>query len=362
MKKLLLCLALLQPFVSAFSTQSTSALTEISLVNEINQKKTMRCYTNSSVEMFKKPDTASKSVKMLSFGEPLDLLTIEGNWCKVKTSDGRRGYIPAAALLMDKDYKLLQSCVEYIPKNRKRVLFLYSQLPMAILDFLKSNHIEGKSQWKFFIPRFSNRFSNSYSYCVGKSEHHKDVAFILTNVDTSEQVLAIYTFGEQGNPILALQSKAPQGVVLSMFDYNKDTNRYAVKFGPLASSNEELSKQTAIQDFDDAVMADANTLAKKDCRPAYFPGGAKALLKYISSHLVYPDISVKQKLEGTVNVRFRIEKDGSIGMVQIVNGISSEMDAEVVRVVKTLPRFLPAFDKGKPVPSWMSVPVAFRIM
>ena len=361
MKKLFFCLVLMLSFLSVFSANYDSALYDLSKVNEISQQKKIWCYTNSSVEMFKKPDSTSKSVKMLFFGEKIELCSIEGTWCKVKLSDGKRGYVPSATLLMDKDYNLLHSCVEDITGSKKKVLFLYPQLPMAILDFLKIHHWEGNVHWKLLIPMNVNCFSNSVLYCVGKNEHYKDIAFILTNIVTQEQVLAIYTFDDLGNPILALQTKAPERVVLSRFNYNNQTNRYAVNFVQPANSYFELCILTGTEDFSSyfSTKPDANLNEQKDCRPAQFPGGTKALLKYITSHFVYHAISIKQGLEGTIKVRFRIEQDGSIGEVQIINGLSPEMDTEAIRVVKTLPRFLPAFAQGKSVPVWMSVPISF---
>lgn len=95
---------------------------------------------------------------------------------------------------------------------------------------------------------------------------------------------------------------------------------------------------------------------------AQFPGGEQALLRHVATKLKYPAEAVKQNLQGVVFLRFTVEKNGRVGNVRVVKGLSKECDAEAVRVVKRLPRFTPAKDKdGKPVPMNMKIPIRFVI-
>ncbi len=94
---------------------------------------------------------------------------------------------------------------------------------------------------------------------------------------------------------------------------------------------------------------------------ATYPGGEAALLKFVSDNLVYPSIAQEQELQGTVILRFRVEKDGSIGEIVIKKGLSKECDAAAVKVVKSLHRFTPARQQGHPVPVWFTLPIRFRI-
>lgn len=95
---------------------------------------------------------------------------------------------------------------------------------------------------------------------------------------------------------------------------------------------------------------------------ATYPGGEAALLKFISSNLVYPSIAQEQELQGTVVLRFRVEKDGSVGSIVIKKGLSKECDQAAVAVVKKLRRFTPARQQGHPVPVWFTLPIQFRII
>ena len=94
---------------------------------------------------------------------------------------------------------------------------------------------------------------------------------------------------------------------------------------------------------------------------ATYPGGEAALLRFISQNLVYPSIAQEQELQGTVLLRFRVEKDGSVGKVQIVKSLSKECDAAAAEVVMKLKRFVPAKQQGHPVPVWFTLPIRFQI-
>lgn len=95
--------------------------------------------------------------------------------------------------------------------------------------------------------------------------------------------------------------------------------------------------------------------------PATYPGGEPALLKFIADNLVYPSIAQEQDLQGRVTLRFKVEKDGSIGEVRIVKGLSKECDTEAVKVVKKLKRFTPARQQGHPVTVWFTLPIRFQL-
>lgn len=95
--------------------------------------------------------------------------------------------------------------------------------------------------------------------------------------------------------------------------------------------------------------------------PASYPGGEAALLQFISKNIVYPQIAQEQELQGTVVVRFRVEKDGSIGKIVIKKGLSKECDEAAAEVVSKLKRFVPAKQQGHPVPVWFTLPIRFII-
>lgn len=91
-----------------------------------------------------------------------------------------------------------------------------------------------------------------------------------------------------------------------------------------------------------------------------FPGGQKALNKYIAEHLKYPEISAKNHIEGTVNVHFVVTKVGNIEKVTVMNNLDKYCDAEAVRLVKGMPQWIPGKRNGKAVDMFRVIPVKFQ--
>lgn len=92
-----------------------------------------------------------------------------------------------------------------------------------------------------------------------------------------------------------------------------------------------------------------------------FPGGDVALLKYISDHIKYPTIAMENNVQGKVVVQFVVTRDGSIGEVKVARGKDPDLDKEAVRVVKTLPKFIPGKMNGQAVAVWYTLPINFKL-
>lgn len=95
---------------------------------------------------------------------------------------------------------------------------------------------------------------------------------------------------------------------------------------------------------------------------AQFPGGEAALIAFMNKTVKYPQIAVEQELQGTVYLRFVVEKDGSIGEVRVTKSLSKECDQAAIVALKKAPRFSPAKnERGEPVRVWFNFPVRFEI-
>ncbi len=92
-----------------------------------------------------------------------------------------------------------------------------------------------------------------------------------------------------------------------------------------------------------------------------FPGGDAELLKYIAEHTTYPTVAKENNIQGRVIVRFCVTSKGGVSQVSVLKGVDPELDAEAMRVVKTLPAFKPGRQGGKPVPVWYMVPITFTL-
>ena len=77
-----------------------------------------------------------------------------------------------------------------------------------------------------------------------------------------------------------------------------------------------------------------------------FKGGEEALKKYISENLHYPEMARINGIQGTVYVQFVVEPDGSISRVTVLRGIGGGCDEEAVRLISTMPKWIPGRQKG----------------
>jgi TonB family protein len=94
---------------------------------------------------------------------------------------------------------------------------------------------------------------------------------------------------------------------------------------------------------------------------AQFPGGDMAMYKWISEHLKYPEECKEKGIQGRVMVQFVVNKDGSIPDIKVLKSPHSLLSEEAVRVVKAMPKWTPAKDKGKVVRSHFRLPINFKL-
>lgn len=92
-----------------------------------------------------------------------------------------------------------------------------------------------------------------------------------------------------------------------------------------------------------------------------FPGGEAELLKYISTHIKYPTMAAENNIQGRVVVKFVVQKNGKVGDVIVLRGKDPDLDKEAVRVVKTLPDFIPGKMNGQSVAVWYTLPIQFKL-
>ncbi len=94
---------------------------------------------------------------------------------------------------------------------------------------------------------------------------------------------------------------------------------------------------------------------------AEFPGGIEALGKFLASNIKYPQGAKEEKITGKVIITFVVEKDGSINEIKILRDIGYGCAEEAKRVVKLMPKWKPAKQRGKAVRQQFVLPVSFNL-
>ena len=92
-----------------------------------------------------------------------------------------------------------------------------------------------------------------------------------------------------------------------------------------------------------------------------FPGGLDAFRHFLVTNLRYPKTAFTSHKQGRVIVSMVVEKDGTLNEVKMARGVSDDLDAEAMRVIKLSPKWSPGTQNGKPVRVPYSVPINFTL-
>ena len=138
---------------------------------------------------------------------------------------------------------------------------------------------------------------------------------------------------------------------------------YAVKNHDERNS---LSVKIDAKDFDinfvGGIMKDDSDVfsGEVDVMPEY-PGGTNAMFDFIQKNVKYPESAKDKGLEGKVYVQFVVEKDGRLSSFNVLRGVSDDIDAEAIRVLKMMPKWKPGMKDGKAVKVQYVMPFNFKM-
>ena len=92
-----------------------------------------------------------------------------------------------------------------------------------------------------------------------------------------------------------------------------------------------------------------------------FPGGTAELMKFLAKEIKYPVEAEQKGKQGRVIVQFVVGKDGNLRDFKVVRSVSPELDAEAIRVCKSMPTWKPGKQRGKAVSVKFTLPISFRL-
>lgn len=92
-----------------------------------------------------------------------------------------------------------------------------------------------------------------------------------------------------------------------------------------------------------------------------YPGGESEMNAYISKSMKYPVTAQENGIQGRVTIRFVVTASGEISDVKVLRGIDPACDREAVRVVKSMPKWVPGKQNGRNVAVYFTLPIIFRL-
>ena len=196
--------------------------------------------------------------------------------------------------------------------------------------------------------------------CGLKSENIDGISVLQ-----GEEAEAIFgESGKNGAILFRIKDKTAKDMTTALAEYAQRTGNEE----PLKLS---IKKPATI----DEIQAVGYTPTPKDKDPAaeqgeifqvveempMFPGGMDELMKFMQTNIRYPKEAQARSIQGRVIVQFVVNKDGSICDEHVVKAVDSQLDAEAIRIIRSMPNWTPGKQRGEPVRVRFTLPVAFRL-
>ncbi len=93
-----------------------------------------------------------------------------------------------------------------------------------------------------------------------------------------------------------------------------------------------------------------------------FPGGTNDLFQFLRDNLIYPEDAIDNGIQGTVVVKLVVSETGHISDMKILRSLHPSCDKEAIRLIKSMPDWIPAKQNGKEVSVYYTMPVRFKLM
>jgi len=103
------------------------------------------------------------------------------------------------------------------------------------------------------------------------------------------------------------------------------------------------------------------TIVESPKVPAEYQGGAAMMQKFIAENVSYPREAIENNEQGRVYLIFVVEKNGSISNIEVVKGVSEAINKEAIRLVSSMPKWIPGEDDKQVARTNVRLPINFTL-
>ncbi|HEY3430736.1 MAG TPA: energy transducer TonB [Cyclobacteriaceae bacterium] len=119
---------------------------------------------------------------------------------------------------------------------------------------------------------------------------------------------------------------------------------------PVSESSGPVEKQQSLSKKSESVYIQAEPVE-----------GYEALYSYFNKELIYPELAIKDSIQGVLTVTFLINKDGKPEQIQTSGVLGEAFDQEAIRLIENMPAWKPATLNGRVVVSKLTLPLTFQL-
>ena len=137
----------------------------------------------------------------------------------------------------------------------------------------------------------------------------------------------------------------------------------AAKVTDLAEIVKEKTVESVPQDTvkADGLQGKNSTVYDMVEQAPAFPGGPQAMMQFIKDNLQYPQIAKENGIQGRVILQFVVDETGKVTDPKVIRSIDPSLDTEAIRLVLSMPRWIPGMQDGKAVAVKYTFPVMFSL-
>jgi len=129
-----------------------------------------------------------------------------------------------------------------------------------------------------------------------------------------------------------------------------------------ANNQQARAKATTFKDLESEKRKEFEAKAVPIERMPSFPGGQTALSQFLEDNMKYPPAAEANGVQGTVQIGFFVEKDGTRRDIKVNKSVDPSLDKEAIRLVKSMPKWIPGKEKnGKLVVLPYVLPITFKL-
>ena len=235
------------------------------------------------------------------------------------------------------------------PKPKEPTIEESEKKPLIVLIFSDGAEIIAEGKQLNYIPLVVTEFDYLDPFGLSLAD--------IADADTLVHYMAEGKYGEFGKDgaIVYHVKKKSYGEVtqaLSQHWFNKGSNeRLRTIEKKSGSADEEVVEYES--KYEDMFI-------HHELLPE-FPGGVKALMEYVEANIRYPHEVKERGIQGRVIVQFVVEEDGTLTGKQVIKPVDPQLDAEAIRIARSMPKWKPGEIRGKPTRMRFSFPVTFRL-
>ncbi|MDR2475960.1 MAG: TonB family protein [Bacteroidales bacterium] len=202
-------------------------------------------------------------------------------------------------------------------------------------------------------------------------------------VEDNVRVLTIYEPDSPKDPAPVVRQPEVQPPVAASIQFSvmKMTDRNKMDVSTeLPPTNDEVFQSTAVVDIvtnekgvPDGILpseavkdpipmppTETDPLPFTDQMPV-FPGGQQEMMNFLNQHLRYPQVAIDEHIQGKVVVQFVVNTKGEISRVKILAPLHPTCDKEAIRLIKSMPNWIPGRKNGELVSVYFTIPIRFLL-